>query len=60
MDHTQFEMQIAAILAAGVAGASGIKEPATAVDLLVEIRDELVKRGVVTKMSANFTPKAGR
>lgn len=57
MDHTQFEMQVAAILTAGIAGTRGIKEPAAVVDLLVEIRDELVKRSVVTKTSAAFIPK---
>jgi hypothetical protein len=57
MDHTQFEMQIAAILAAGAAGASGTKDPAAVVDLLVAIREEIANRGVIVKTSANFIPK---
>ena len=57
MDHTQFEMQVAAILTAGIAGASGIKEPAAVVDLLKEIHKELTAREVVVKVNANFIPK---
>jgi tRNA A37 threonylcarbamoyladenosine synthetase subunit TsaC/SUA5/YrdC len=57
MDHTQFEMQVAAILAAGVAGANGVKEPSAIVDLLVEIHAEIAKRGAITKQTAGFIPK---
>jgi hypothetical protein len=57
MDHAQFEMQVAAILAAGAAGASGAKDPETVVDLFVAIRDELAKRAAITRQSANFIPK---
>lgn len=57
MDHAQFEMQVAAILAAGVAGAKGIQEPSAIVDLLVEIHAEITQRAVITKQSAGFVPK---
>jgi hypothetical protein len=57
MDHAQFEMQIAAILTAGVAGASGIKDAAAIVTLLTEVHKEIATRGAITKQSANFIPK---
>jgi|KBSMisStaDraftv2_1062788.scaffolds.fasta_scaffold3303599_1 tRNA A37 threonylcarbamoyladenosine synthetase subunit TsaC/SUA5/YrdC len=57
MDHAQFEMQVAAILAAGVAGQGGVKEPSAIVDLLVEIHTEITRRAVITKQSAGFVPK---
>jgi hypothetical protein len=57
MDHAQFEMQVAAILAAGVAGANGIKDAKSVVDLLAEIHTEIVSREAITKQRANFIPK---
>jgi hypothetical protein len=57
MDHAQFEMQVAAILAAGVAGAKGVQEPSMIVDLLIEIHSEIMQRAVITKQSAGFIPK---
>lgn len=57
MDHTQFEMQVAATLAAAIAPARGIKETVAIVDLMVEIRNELASRSVITKTSAAFIPK---
>ena len=57
MDHSQFEMQIAAILAAGIASAKNATDPAAVVTLLSEIHKEIVSREVVEKKSANFIPK---
>jgi len=57
MDHNQFETQIAAILAAGIAGPRGANDPEAVVTLLVQIRDELQKRTVIVKQNANFMPK---
>ena len=57
MEHAQFEMQVAAILTAGIAGASGIKDAKAVVDLLGEIHKEIVTREAITKQRANFIPK---
>ena len=60
MDHLQFEMQIAAILAAGIAPARGATAPADVVSLLAEIHKELVARTVVEKKTSAFIPKVTR
>ena len=57
MDHLQFEMQVAAILAAGIAPSRGATAPADVVSLLAEIHQELVARAVVEKKTATFIPK---
>lgn len=57
MEHHQFEMQIAAILTAGIAGAKGATAPADVVNLLAEVHQEIVARAVVEKKNANFIPK---
>jgi len=57
MDHFQFEMQVAAILTAGIAAAKGATAPADVVTLLADVHKELVARAVVEKKSATFIPK---
>lgn len=57
MDHSQFEMQVAAILTAGIASAKNATDPAALVTLLGEIHKEIVTRAVIEKKSANFIPK---
>ena len=57
MDHAQFEMLVAAILASGIAGAGGVKEPQAVVSLLAEVHKEITSREVIVKQSASFIPK---
>ena len=57
MDHAQFEMQVAAILAAALATTNGVKDAAGVVALLTEVHKEITTRGAITKQSANFIPK---
>jgi len=57
MEHHQFEMQIAAILTAGIAQTKGTTDPAELVTLLAEVHKEIVSRAVVEKKSATFIPK---
>jgi hypothetical protein len=57
MDHSQFEMLVAAILTSGIAGARGASEPQAVVSLLAEVHKEITSREIVTKQSAAFVPK---
>jgi hypothetical protein len=57
MDHHQFEMQVAAILTAGIVQARGATNPADVVTLLADVHKELMGRAVVEKKSATFIPK---
>jgi len=57
MDHLQLEMQVAAILTAGIAGARGATSAADVVTLLAEIHKEIVTRAVIEKKGATFIPK---
>ena len=57
MDHFQFEMQVAAILTAGIAAAKGATAPADVVTLLAEVHKEIVSRAVIEKKNAAFIPK---
>jgi len=57
MEHTQFEMLVAAVLTSGVVAKRDITDPAAMVGLLLEVRDALVAREAITKQSANFIPK---
>ena len=60
MEHHQFEMQVAAILAAGIAQAKGMTAPAEVVSLLAEVHKEIVDRGVIEHKRANFIAKTTR
>jgi hypothetical protein len=57
MDHAQFEMQVAAILTAGLAGSAGVKDAAGIVALLTDVHKEITTRAAISKQSANFIPK---
>jgi hypothetical protein len=57
MDHTQFEMLVAAVLTSGIAAKQEVTEPKALVGLMLEIRDALVEREAITKQSAAFVPK---
>ncbi len=57
MDHSQFEMLVAAILTSGIAGPAGIKEPAAVVSLMAEVHKQITERETITKQSAAFVPK---
>jgi hypothetical protein len=60
MEHHQFEMQVAATLAAGIATARGATSTADVVNLLTEIHKEIVARTTIEKKSATFIPKVTR
>ncbi|MGN6149482.1 MAG: hypothetical protein ACTHPD_13160 [Rhizomicrobium sp.] len=57
MDHFQFEMQVAAILTAGIAQAKGATNPADVVTLLADVHKEITSRAVIEKKNATFIPK---
>jgi hypothetical protein len=57
MDHYQFEMQVAAILAAGIASAKGATSAADVVTLLAEVHKEITERAVIEKKNSAFIPK---
>jgi hypothetical protein len=60
MEHEQFEILIAAVLTAGVIGASGRNDPATVAQMLTSMANAVRDTGLISKRAAVFTPKAAR
>jgi hypothetical protein len=60
MEHEQFEILIAAVLTAGVVGASGRNDPATVAQMLVSMAGAVRETELISKRGAAFIPKLGR